>query len=42
MTDVKILLSKWKRRLKTTHNNFDYKVALDECIHDLEQMSSKR
>lgn len=42
MNNVNYVLSKWKQRLKTTHNNFDYKVALDECIHDLEQISNKQ
>lgn len=41
MNNINVMLSKWKRRLKTTHNSFDYKVALDECIHELEQAENK-
>lgn len=35
------LMNVWKGRLGHTSNNFDYKVALSECLHELEETVDK-
>lgn len=37
ISDVKPLLLQWKERLSKSTNDDSYKVALSECIYDLEK-----
>lgn len=37
VSDVKPLLQQWRKRLNKSNNDDSYKVALSECIYDLEK-----
>lgn len=39
-SDISPVLKEWKERLNRSDNSFDYKVAISECINDLENQIS--
>lgn len=37
-SEISPVLREWKERLNNSDNSKDYKTALGECIHDLENI----
>lgn len=40
-SEISPVLREWKERLNNSGNSKDYKIALGECIHDLESTVDK-